>query len=283
LAALQTKVASHAPASMRACLRCTVSTRACMHHASAAYCSDRGAVHEMVPTHVTVTSQIVVRGHTAPTTHGLQHTTYSNRHKAWNAQHTARDLHRTAGNIQQVTLNITQIVVSGLDHFDTHPDLMYAPAYTSLKRPGSSHSDARTNARTTSIRVCTTTYPRITRVCTYNTSTRARAHGRGAHIVATRVCCAAAATHIIYLRGDCPTSAPRLSHICAATVPHLRRNCPTSAPGLSHICAATASFVDRYLAGSHSIGSKVTLRNALATIYVRLEVESAGPAFQDDV
>ena len=100
LAALQTKVASHAPASMRACLRCTVSTRACTHPASAAYCSDRGAVHEMVPTHVTVTSQIVVRGHTAPTTHGLQHTTYSNRHKAWNAQHTARDLHRIAGNIQ---------------------------------------------------------------------------------------------------------------------------------------------------------------------------------------
>ena len=148
-----------------------------------------------------------------------------------------------------MTLNITQIVVSGLDHFDAHPDLMYAPAYTSLKRPGSSHSDARTNARTTSIRGV------HNHICTFNMSTRARAHGRGAHIYSF---------HASLLRGS------RHSH-------HI------SAPRLAHSCAATASFVDRYLAGSHSIGSKVTLRNALATIYVRLEVESAGPSFQDDV
>ena len=36
-----------------------------------------------------------------------------------------------------------------------------------------------------------------------------------------------------------PTSAPRLRHICAGTVPHLRRDCATSAPGLRHICAGT--------------------------------------------
>ena len=184
----------------------------------------------------------------------MERTTHSTRPTSYSWQHPT-----------QVTLNITQIVVSGLDHFDTHPDLMYAPAYTSLKRPGSSHSDARTNARTTSIRGV------HNHICTFNTSTRTRAHGRGAHIVATRVCCAAAATHIIYLRRDCPTAAPRLPRSLIGIWPaatRLARRSHFGTPSPRSTCGSRSSRRDRPSRTTYDRGK----RNACVCVRVCVDV-----------
>jgi hypothetical protein len=61
---------------------------------------------------------------------------------------------------------------------------------------------------------------------------------------------------------------------------HARSRPPARPPARTH--ARTLARARRYVSGDHSIGSRLTLRDAHATLFLRLKVESTGPAFKDE-